>query len=388
MLAVRLLRRQNSALLRTSALASLVAVALGSAALVVTLALMTGYRQALRDGVLSAMGHVVAVFPDAANGAGISAAADRVRRVDGVVSVGEAVYLPGLLFSKIAAGGEPVTLRAGVPVARWGDCPPAVPGKPLPALVGVGLARRLALAPGSVALLQVMSGGQPRSLSLVVARVISTGVSEIDERWAAVDLASLRARLAVLPAGALEVMVANPERAQDVAPLVGAACGSRAIVTTWIEVNPTLVGALRWQKLSLALVLSLVLGVGAFEVASALVVLFTEKRREFGILFAIGGSPELVRRTLLLAGAMLGGGGVVAGILLGLAIAGVMTALHLPHFSPEVAAVYMVDRIPLRVLPLDVLAVAGLGLIEVVIASLLPARSAARREPIEAMRWT
>ena len=81
------------------------------------------------------------------------------------------------------------------------------------------------------------------------------------------------------------------------------ACDGKALVSTWEENNRNLFAALRWQKISLAIVLSLVLGVGAFEVASALVVLVTEKRREFGILLALGGQPGLIRTTLLLAGA-------------------------------------------------------------------------------------
>ena len=64
-LAVRLLRRRGTSLLRTSALAALVAVALGTASLVVVLALMSGYTAALRDGVLAAGGHLVALLPPA-----------------------------------------------------------------------------------------------------------------------------------------------------------------------------------------------------------------------------------------------------------------------------------------------------------------------------------
>ncbi len=105
--------------------------------------------------------------------------------------------------------------------------------------------------------------------------------------------------------------------------------------------------------------LSLVLGVGAFEVASALVVLVTEKRREFGVLLAIGGPPRLVRRTLLLAGGALGAAGVAVGIGLGVAIVLVLTALGVPHFPPDIASIYMVDTIPLRLLPGDLAVVLG-----------------------------
>jgi lipoprotein-releasing system permease protein len=84
---------------------------------------------------------------------------------------------------------------------------------------------------------------------------------------------------------------------------------------------------------------------------------------------------------------LLGAVGVVGGILVGVALVGVMAVLGQPHFPPEIAAIYMVDRIPLRVAAFDLAVVAGLGLVEVVVASLLPARRAARREPVEVLRW-
>ncbi len=97
-LAVRLLRRRGTSLLRTSALAALLAVALGSASLVVVLALMSGYTAALRSGMLSASGHLVALLPPGATDEEVVAAAARVAAVPGVVRVGPVVYLPGMLF--------------------------------------------------------------------------------------------------------------------------------------------------------------------------------------------------------------------------------------------------------------------------------------------------
>jgi lipoprotein-releasing system permease protein len=158
-------------------------------------------------------------------------------------------------------------------------------------------------------------------------------------------------------------------------------------VASWQQNNRNLFAALRWQTLSLAVVLSLVLGVGAFEVASALVVLITEKRREIGVLLALGGQPRLLRTTLMLAGGGLGVVGVLGGVLLGVAIAALLTALGIPRFPPDIAAIYMVDRIPLHVLPGHLLAVVALGILEVLLASLLPAHRAASRDPVEVLRW-
>jgi ABC-type lipoprotein release transport system permease subunit len=65
----------------------------------------------------------------------------------------------------------------------------------------------------------------------------------------------------------------------------------------------------------------------------------------------------------------------------------VLAAFGVPHFSPEIASIYMVDTIPLRLLPGDLAVVLGLSMVEVLAASVLPAVRASRREPVEVLRW-
>ncbi len=384
-LAARLLRRRGTALLRTSALAALLAVALGVASLVVVLALMSGYAAALRTGVLAASGQLVIMTPPGMPPD--QAAAARVAAVPGVTRVGAVAYLPGMLFARGAGTAELVSVRASSSPPPFARPPAAGAEGPLPVAVGAGVARRMGARAGDAAILQVVTGGSPRAVPVRLATVFTTGFSELDERFVVADLAALGRRVPDLPTGGLEAWLADPDRAAALRDRVEQACGRGAIVTTWQEANRNLFAALQWQKLSLALVLSLVLGVGAFEVASALVVLVTEKRRAFGVLLALGGSPALVRRTLVLAGAALGGAGVIAGVALGALVALTMTALGVPHFPPDIATIYMVDTIPLRLLPGDLAAVLALGLLEVVLAALLPARRTARREPVEVLRW-
>jgi len=77
----------------------------------------------------------------------------------------------------------------------------------------------------------------------------------------------------------------------------------------------------------------------------------------------------------------------VAGLAAGIAIVLVLTALGVPHFPPDIASIYMVDTIPLRLLPGDLAVVLGLSLLEVLSAALLPAARTSRREPVEVLRW-
>jgi lipoprotein-releasing system permease protein len=387
LLAARLLRRRGSALLRTSALAALLAVALGSASLVVVLALMSGYSGALRSGILAASGQLVALYPPGASHEEAKAAEVRVAAIPGVVRVGEVVYLPGMLFPRSPGPAELVTVRASASPPPFVRLPAGTGRGPLDVALGREVARRLSVGPGDVLSLQVVAAGGPRVLAVRVAQVFSTGFAGLDQGFAVTGLAELRRRVPALPGGGLEVWLADPDRADALRDAVENACGSGALVTTWQETNRNLFAALRWQKISLGLVLSLVLGVGAFEVASALVVLVTEKRREIGVLMALGGPPSLLRRVLLLAGAALGAAGVACGMGLGVVLVLVLGILHVPHFPPDIASIYMVDTIPFRLLPGDLALVAALGALEVLVAASLPARRASRREPVEVLRW-
>ena len=386
-LAARLLRRRGTALLRTSALAALLAVALGAASLVVVLALMSGYTEALRSGVLSAGGHLVALSPPGLSHGEVKAAERRVAAVPGVTGVGEVVYLPGLMFPRTGGQAELVSVRAGSQLPPFVRIPVTGRTGPLEVAVGRGVARRLAVVAGDALTLQVVAGGTPRGVATRVGQVFSTGFAELDERFVVAELEELRRRVPSLAGGGLEIWLADPGMADALRERVEQACGKGAIVASWQERNRNLFAALRWQKISLGVVLSLVLGVGAFEVASALVVLVTEKRREFGVLLAIGGQPSLLRRTLLLAGGALGVAGVLAGMLLGVALVLVLGFLGVPHFPPDIASIYMVETIPLRLLPGDLAVVLALSLVEVLLASLLPAHRASRREPVEVLRW-
>jgi len=386
-IAARLLRRRGTALLRTSALAALLAVALGAASLVVVLALMSGYSAALRDGVLAAGGHLVVLPPPGAPPEALAASTARIAAVPGVARVGVVTYLPGMLFGRGGGSAELVSVRAGASLPPFVRLERQADAGPLAVAIGAGVARRQAAVVGDVLSLQVVTGRTPRAVPVRVAQVFATGFAELDERFVVADLAGLRHRLPSIPAGAIEVWLSDPDRAEALRERVEAAGGGGAIAASWQERNRNLFAALRWQKLSLGLVLSLVLGVGAFEVASALVVLVTEKRREFGVLMAVGSPPRLVRSTLMIAGAVLGGAGVAVGVGLGVLVVGVLSALGIPHFSPEIASVYMVDTIPLRLLPSDLAVVLGLSMVEVVAASVLPAVRASRREPVEVLRW-
>jgi lipoprotein-releasing system permease protein len=246
-LAGRLLRRRGTALLRTSALAALVAVALGAASLVVVLALMSGYSGALRSGVLAAGGHLIGLYPAGLSLREAAAAVGRVGKVDGVVRVGQVVYLPGMLFPRTGTQAELVTVRANAEPPPFVTLPDRPAEGPLEVALGRGVARRLSACKGDVLSLQIVAGNAPRAIPVRVAQVFTSGFAELDERFVVAGLSGLRRRVASLPGGGVEVWLADPEQAPALRDRIGAALGRGALVSTWEETNRNLFAALRWQ---------------------------------------------------------------------------------------------------------------------------------------------
>ncbi len=383
--ALRFLRRRSSPLLSASSRAALVAVAAGVAALVVVLSLMNGYRQALELGIFNASGHLLLLPSSDEDGTRLSA---HLASQTGVAWAGAVRFLPGLLARQPREAGEVVTLKACDHVPPFVTLPASPEQGPLAVAVGKGLSQKLKLQPGDSAFLQLAHpAGRPVYLPVKVVTAFESGFAELQESWVFCLESALRARLGELGPALVEVFLRDAEEAEDFAHRLEKDWPGPLSVRVWSEMNRELFTALRWQKLTLALVLSLIVGVGAFEVASSLVVLVTEKRRELGILQAVGASGPWLRQVVLLAGMGLGTAGLLLGLLGGVLLVVVGNLLGFPHFSPELAAVYMVDRIPWRLLPTDVLAVLLAGLVEVFLAGVLTARPFARGEPAEILRW-
>jgi lipoprotein-releasing system permease protein len=390
-LARRLLVDPRSHLLGSSARAALGAATLGVAALGVAMALMTGYREDLIGRLVGANAAIlVDLRAPGAEAAPAGAAEAAIAAVPGVTRVDRVRYLEGVLSS--AAGEAEVTLRAAPPGA--GPLAPGAgaraTGGAWSAWPGARLATELGVAPGDRVRLAVLSfgGGRPRFAfrTLEVSGTFSSGFSEFDRAWVAVAPEAF-AGLPGTGEGVLEVALADPARAREVAGELRARLGPEALVVPWQELNGSLFAALDLQRRALFLLLGLIVVVATFNVASTLVVLVRERMRDLGVLAALGLPPRALAAVFLLYGAALGAAGTALGLGAAWAISWSFTRFEVLSFGPEIAEVYFLDSVPLRLAGGDALAIAGFALAVTVAACWLPARRAARLDPAEALRY-
>jgi lipoprotein-releasing system permease protein len=405
-IAWRFLRGRRSRLLDGTARAALAATALGVTAMIVAMALMTGYREDLRRKLVEGNAPIVAQPLLPALGPLPAAERAALEAIPGVAGVGRIAYGQGTLAASAEGDGVEVTLRgieplpggAAVAAAAAGARltataeqlaagPDGVPG----AVLGAELARRLGVAPGDLVRLVALglADGRPRFRyrTLRVTGTFSVGFAEFDAAWVLLDRALVAGAGDGAGADLYEITLAAGADAAAVVEAAEEVLGPDWFVADWRLANRELFTALELQQLVLFLVLGLIVLVSTFNVGSTLVVLVRDRMRDVGVLAALGLPPAKLRAVFLTYGAVLGAAGVALGVALGAGAAWVLTTFELIHFDPEVAAIYFISSVSFRVRPSDLAAVVGFALAVNLIACAVPAWRAARVDPSAALRY-
>lgn len=399
-IAWRFLRGRRSRLLDGTARAALAATALGVTAMIIAMALMTGYREDLQRKLIEGNAPVLAQALLPAAGELSPATVAALGALPGVERVGRVVYGQGTLTAGDRPGGErgegaEVTLRGvdpgGGQLAATAEQlevgEDGVPG----AVLGGELASRLGVGPGDRVRLVALgfADGRPRFRyqSLRVTGTFTSGYAEFDAGWVVAARPLVEALTGGEGTELYEFTLARAGEAERVAVQAAEILGPDWFVSDWRMLNRELFTALRVQQFALFLVLGLIVLVSTFNVGSTLVVMVRERMRDIGVLGALGLAPRGLRTIFLAYGASLGAAGILLGVAVGTGAAWVLTTFELIRFDPEVAAIYFISSVPFRVEAGDVAAVVGFALAVNLVACFFPARRASQLDPSAALRY-
>ena len=390
---------------------SLAGIALGVAALIVVMAVMTGFRQELITQLLGVNAHA-SVAPQmtvpprpfsnyaamaAKLGAehGVIQAAPVIEaQVMGRSDAGSAlVYVRGVRpedFRRMKPVADPETSEGSLETFRE-DRGVAI-GSRLAFKLGLRVGDRITLLTESNDLTPF--GSMPfRSKTYQVAYVFKLGMSEYDEVLLYMPLEEAQLFFGKEGiADAIDVMVQDPQNVERLEPALYRAAGEPVSVFTWKNRNASYIGALDMERLVMRLILSLIILIAAFNIVSGLIMLVKEKGRDVAILRTIGLSRGSVMRIFFICGASIGVIGTLAGVLLGVTIAlniGAIQGFVENVFGAKVFPddIYFLSHLPSKLQWSDVAITAAISLGVSFLATIFPARRAARLDPVEALRY-
>ncbi|MGD9364481.1 MAG: ABC transporter permease [Desulfobacteraceae bacterium] len=379
---------------------AILGVAVGVMVLVVVIGVMTGFQSELKRRILGVEAHMLVMRYSGwiENHKKVMAL---IEAVDGVQNVTPFVYGQGMLRT---AGGVSGLVLRGIDSDRTAIQLNTKGGKTLPQMLaphglshetgivlGSVLAEKLKLAVGDGAMLMVVGGRQaevrqlPRMHRLKVVGLFETGMYQYDDKIAYVHMHQLQRMIGIgdLVTG-FEVRVADPDHVEAITARVVSKLGLQFWANHWKQMHRNLFSMLALQKLMMYVILTLIIVVAAFNVASALIMMVREKTKDIAIMKAMGASHASLKRIFLGKGIIIGSVGIGIGVLAGL---GVCLILARYQFIELPGDVYFLTTLPVELNLLD-LGVIALGTMMIcVFASFYPAKQAAKMNPVDAIRY-
>jgi len=385
---------------------SLIAVALGVAALIIVMSVMNGFRAELFDKIVGLNGHAVVQGYDgriddwqriavaAKNTPGVTSALPLIETPLMATANGrfEGVLVRGMRIEDIR---ENKTITGNI---LAGDIKSIVPGSNRVA-IGSVLANQLGAYPGSQITLwnpegrSTVAGTVPREVTYTVGAVFEIGVEDYDKIFVVMPMQDAQQLLLMGDqVGMIELQTNDPDKVdQIVAPLQKLIQG-RAVMVNWKQMNSALFQALEVERVAMFVVLSLIVLVAVFNILSSLIMLVRAKTRDIAILRTMGASRRGMMKVFMTVGVTIGTLGIVLGIILG--------ALFL-HFRQDVVnaiqaltganlwdpSVRMLTDLPAKTDPFEVALIVLTALVLSFLATLYPAYKAASTDPVQVLRY-
>ena len=257
-------------------------------------------------------------------------------------------------------------------------------------VIGADLAKTLGVVEGDEVTVLTPQGNltpmgvYPRSRRVRVVGRFSLGLYEFDSAYGFVSLPLARRMLDRAEVDVIELRIDDIYRAGEVAAAIPAALGTKYFSQTWAELNRALFQALWLEKMAISITIGLIVMVAALNIVASLVLLVMEKSPDIAILKTMGAPARSVMAVFMLQGLVIGAVGTLIGASAGYAVATILDRYQLIRVPMDV---YQIAYVPFVIEGADLAVVVASAIVICFLATIYPARQAARLDPVDALRF-
>ena len=400
--------RRREGVISLIAWASFLGILIGVATLIIVMAVMNGFRADLLERILGVGGHAV-IRPYGGAFQSQEEVVDRLIQLEGVQRV--TPVIEAQVMVSVGATARGAILRgidkALIPqlsvltdnkvlgdLSRVGEIENTTPGiaigQRMVEIYGLEIGMPLSLIAPKGA--KTPFGTAPRVRQYSVESIFEVGLSDYDATFIYTDMDTVSALTGTsTDMAALEIVVAQPDKIQDLRTAIDHAVEEAGWVRDWQQTNAALSGALKVERNVMFLILTMILLVASLNIVSGLVMLVKDKSRDIAILRTMGMKRGAVLRIFFITGASIGVIGTLVGVIVGVvfcqnieAIRQLITTLTGTELFPS--EIYFLNELPAKIIVEDVVMVAGLSLALSFLSTLYPSWRAASLAPVEVLR--
>jgi lipoprotein-releasing system permease protein len=396
--------KQKQAFISLITLLSIAGITVGVMALIVVIAVMTGAQNQFKSQILGAQAHIV-VMRHTGSFSDYDKVAKTIEKIEGIESATPFIYTQAMLRSSSGVSGafikgvdpetagEVIKMLDKIPLEERfkGNVAPnstaTIPG----IILGAELAAGLGVMKGDIIYLisprGMMSpiGHMPVMKRFMVTAPFKSGMYEYDTTMAYIHLEDAQKIMHMVDdVTGIEARVTDVYDVNNIGKRITSELGFPYWSKNWIQMNQNMFSALELEKKVMFIILTLIVLVAAFNIASTLIMMVMSKTKDIAILKAMGATDKSIRKIFVYNGIVIGSIGTFLGTCLGSILCAVLKRYKFIELPGDV---YYFTTLPVSLEALDLFFIVSAAMVICFLATLYPAYQASKLNPIEAIRY-